>query len=70
MGTRDSYTDTTVDQSHTTPWLLFLFSIIFVFAGLWIVFDAASSYDTMMGGLTTFLFGAVSIALGYKLKTK
>lgn len=70
MDYKDSYKDTTVDHSHSALWLIFLFSIIFVFAGLWIVLDAASSYDMLMGGLTTFFFGTASIASAYKLKTK
>lgn len=69
MDYKESYTDTAAYDSHSILWLLFLFFIFFVFAGLWIVFDAASSYDMLMGCLSTFLFGAASIALGYKLKT-
>jgi hypothetical protein len=68
MDYKDGHTDTTLDRSHSVIWLLFLFFIIFVIAGLWIVFDASNSYDTLMGGLSTFLFSAASIALAYKLK--
>lgn len=72
MDYKDSHTDIiiTADYSRSALWLLFLFSIFFVFAGLWIVLDAASSYDMLMGGLSAFCFGAASIALGIKLKTK
>lgn len=70
MGYKDSYKDTSVDPNHSALWLLFLFFIVFVFAGLWIVLDATSSYDMLMGGLSTILFGVASIALAYKLKTK
>jgi hypothetical protein len=70
MDYKYSYTDTTIDHSHSALWLLFLLFIILVFAGLWIVLDATSSYDIMMGGLSTFLFGSASIALAYKLRTK
>jgi hypothetical protein len=68
MNYKDIQTDATVDHSHSVLWLLFLIFIIFVFAGLWIVFDASNSYDTLMGGISTLLFSAASIALAYKLK--
>jgi hypothetical protein len=68
MDYKDSHSDLTVDSGHSVLWLLFLFFIIFIFVGLWLVFDASDSYDTLMGGLSTFLFSAAFIALVYKLK--
>ena len=68
MDYKESYTDTTVDQSHSALWLLFLFFIIFAVAGLWIALDAANSYDMLMGGLSTLSFSTASIALAYRLK--
>jgi hypothetical protein len=69
MSYKDTYPDTAADQSHAALWLLFLFFIVFVLVGLWLVMDASNAYDVLMGGLSSLLFGGASIAVGYKLKT-
>jgi hypothetical protein len=68
MNYKDSHRDTAFDGGHSVLWLLFLFFIIFIFVGLWLVFDASDSYDTLMGSFSAFLFSAAFITLAYKLK--
>ncbi len=67
---KETYPDATADQSHSALWMLFLFVIIFLCAGLWILLDAANTYDMLMGGTSTFLCIAVSLVLANKLKPR
>jgi hypothetical protein len=70
MNYEDYEVETTTAHSQSVLWLLFLFCLILVAAGLWIVLDAMSSYDMMMGGLSILVFGPAAFATAYKLKTK
>ncbi len=70
MDYEDYNTDATAAHSHFVHWLLFICSIILTASGLWIVLDAVSSYDMMMGGLSIFVFGPAALVAGYKLKTE
>jgi hypothetical protein len=70
MDYEDYNTDATAAHAQSVHWLLFICSIILTAAGLWIVLDAMSSYDFMMGGLSILVFGPAALVVGYKLKTK
>ncbi len=66
----DDYNADAAAHSQSDLWLIFLLSIILAAAGVWIVLDAMSSYDFMMGGLSILVFGPATLVAGYKLKTK
>ena len=68
MDYKDSFADTTADRNEPALWLLFFIFFIFVAMGIWIAFDAGSSYDMVTGGLSVIFFCTAAILLGYKLK--
>ena len=70
MEYKDYTGDAAADQSESVLFPLFLFSLIIFVAGLWIVMDASSSYDFMMGCLSMVVFGPAALFAGYRLKHK
>jgi hypothetical protein len=67
---KEGYTSSAAGHNKVTLWLLFIFSILFVLAGIFIASMATSSGQIALGLLGTIFFGACSAAIGYMLKVK
>lgn len=53
-----------------TLWLLFIFSILFVFLGLYVLGSGKTSGEMMLGWSSVVFFGVGGLAFGYMLKVK
>jgi len=67
---KEGYTSSATGHNKVTLWLLFICSILFVLAGIFIAIAAKSSGQMILGLSSTIFFGASSIAIGYMLKVK
>jgi len=67
---KEGYSSSAAGHNKVTLWLLFIFSILFVMAGLLIAIVATSSGQITLGLFTALFFCACSAAIGYMLKVK
>ncbi len=67
---KESYANLAAGHNKFTLWLLFICSVLFVAAGIWITTSANSSGQMLVGWLSVIFFGACGAVIGYMLKVK
>ena len=67
---KEGFTNSAAGHNKVTLWVLLVFSILFVVAGIFIASIARSSGQITLGLITVIIFGLCSGAMGYMLKTK
>ncbi len=67
---KEGYANSAASHNKFTLWLLFIFSVLFVLAGIFIASAAKSSGQMMLGWFSVVFFGACGAAIGYMLKVK
>lgn len=67
---KESYANSAASHNKFTLWLLFICSVLFVLAGIFMATIAKSSGQMILGLLTVAFFGACGAAIGYMLKVK
>jgi hypothetical protein len=70
LTTMEIYANTAAGLSSATLWFFFIFSILFVIAGILIAATEKSIAGLAVGFLFFALFGACSVVIGYMLKVK
>jgi hypothetical protein len=67
---KDWYTSSAASQNNSILWLLFIGSVMFVLAGVFIASTARSSDQMLLGWSSIVFFGACGVAIGFMLKVK
>jgi len=67
---KESYENSAVSHNKFTLRLLFIFSVLFVLAGIFMAIASKSSGQMIVGLLSAAFFGACSVAIGYMLKVR
>ncbi len=67
---KESYSNSAAGHNKLMLWLVFIFSTLFVVAGIWIAANATSSSQMFFGLASAIFFGTCGTAFGYMLKVK
>lgn len=70
LGVKEAYFNSSASHNRVTLWFVFLSSVLFVAAGVWITASAHSTSQVLLGLGAIVLFGAAGAAIGYMLKVK
>lgn len=67
---KESFENSAKAHNEKTLWLLLIFSILFVAAGLVALIQGYSSHSKIMGALGCLFFGVCAVTFGYMIKAK